>query len=90
MFQQLRSEARRFQRPLTPPQAPQFKAQPLPDFDTVVLPEKRKQEPTKQEPFRLLTDVRGAVSSSRWEQMVRSRLARRRRRFPPLAASVQT
>lgn len=55
-------------------QVPQFKAQPLPDFDTVVLPEKKKLEPTKPEPFRLLLDERGAVKSSCWEQMVRQDL----------------
>ncbi|XP_030589813.1 targeting protein for Xklp2 isoform X2 [Archocentrus centrarchus] len=52
-------------------EAPQFKAQPLPDFETVVLPEKKKLEPTKPEPFRLLIDERGAVKNSRWEQMVK-------------------
>lgn len=52
-------------------EVPQFKAQPLPDFDTVILPEKRKLEPTKPEPFRLLIDERGAVRNSRWEQMVK-------------------
>lgn len=52
-------------------QVPQFKAQPLPDFNTVVLPEKKKLEPTKTEPFRLLIDQRGAVKNSRREQMVR-------------------
>ncbi|XP_050926932.1 targeting protein for Xklp2-A [Lates calcarifer] len=52
-------------------QVPQFKAKPLPDFDSVVLPEKKKLEPTKPEPFRLLLDERGAVRSSRWEQMVK-------------------
>ncbi|XP_018557011.1 targeting protein for Xklp2 isoform X1 [Lates calcarifer] len=52
-------------------EVPQFKAQPLPDFDSVVLPEKKKLEPTKPEPFRLLLDERGAVRSSRWEQMVK-------------------
>lgn len=52
-------------------EVPQFKAQPLPDFDTVVLPEKKKLEPTKPEPFRLLADQRGAVKSSRLEQMVK-------------------
>ncbi|XP_071331214.1 targeting protein for Xklp2 isoform X2 [Trachinotus anak] len=52
-------------------EVPQFKAQPLPDFDTVVLPEKKKLEPTKPEPFRLLLDQRGAVKNSRWEQMVK-------------------
>ncbi|KAF0036519.1 hypothetical protein F2P81_011831 [Scophthalmus maximus] len=48
-----------------------FKAQPLPHFDTVLLPEKKTLEPTKPEPFRLLLDERGAVKSSRWEQMVK-------------------
>lgn len=52
-------------------EVPQFKAQPLPDFDAVVLPEKKKLEPTKPEPFRLMVDQRGAVKSSRLEQMVR-------------------
>lgn len=51
-------------------QVPQFKAQPLPDFDTVNLPEKKRLEPTKPEPFRLLIDERGAARTSRWEQMV--------------------
>lgn len=55
---------------LPPFQVPQFKAQPLPDFDSVVLPEKKKLEATKPEPFKLLIDERGAVKSSRWEQMV--------------------
>ncbi|XP_047426022.1 targeting protein for Xklp2 isoform X2 [Mugil cephalus] len=52
-------------------EVPQFKAQPLPDFDTVVLPEKKKLEPTKPEPFRLLIDERGAVKNTRWEQTVK-------------------
>ncbi|KAM6924448.1 targeting protein for Xklp2, partial [Xenentodon cancila] len=52
-------------------EVPQFKAQPLPDFDSVVLPEKKKLEPTKPEPFRLLIDQRGAVKNSRWEQMIK-------------------
>lgn len=51
---------------------PQFKAQPLPDFDTVVLPEKKKLEATKPEPFRLLVDQRGAAKSTRLERMVRA------------------
>ncbi|XP_055022283.1 targeting protein for Xklp2 isoform X2 [Boleophthalmus pectinirostris] len=49
---------------------PKFKAQPLPDFSTVVLPEKKKPEPTKPEPFHLLLNERGAQKSSRWETMV--------------------
>lgn len=52
-------------------QVVQFKAQPLPDFDTVQLPEKRRVEPTRPEPFRLMVDQRGAVKTSRWEQMVK-------------------
>lgn len=52
-------------------QVPQFKAQLLPNFDTVVLPEKKRLEATKPEPFRLLIDQRGAVRSTRLEQMVR-------------------
>ncbi|XP_037337034.2 targeting protein for Xklp2 [Pungitius pungitius] len=50
-------------------EVPQFKAQPLPDFDAVLLPEKKKIEPTKPEPFRLLLDERGTVRSTRLEQM---------------------
>ncbi|KAM3618759.1 uncharacterized protein V6R79_024501 [Siganus canaliculatus] len=52
-------------------EVPQFKAQPLPDFDAVVLPEKKKVEPTKPEPFRLLADERGAVKNSLWENKVK-------------------
>ena len=52
-------------------QVPKFKAQPLPDFHEVVLPEKKVVEPTKPEPFKLLIDERGAVKSDRWEQAVR-------------------
>ncbi|XP_068453667.1 targeting protein for Xklp2 isoform X1 [Clinocottus analis] len=52
-------------------EVPQFKAQPLPDFNSVLLPEKKKLEPTKPEPFRMLLDERGAVRSTRWDQMVK-------------------
>lgn len=55
---------------LCPLQVPQFKAQLLPDFSTVVLPEKKKLDPTKPEPFKLLIDERGALKNSRWEEMV--------------------
>lgn len=51
-------------------QVPHFKAQPLPDFNAVVLPEKKKPEPTKPEPFRLQIDERGAGRLRQWEQMV--------------------
>lgn len=53
-------------------QVPPFRAQPLPDFHAVVLPEKKKLEATKMEPFRLLADQRGAVKSTRLEKMVRA------------------
>lgn len=49
---------------------PKFKAQPLPDFTTVVLPEKKRLEPTKPEPFNLLIDARGHEKSRNWEHMV--------------------
>ncbi|KAL1021337.1 hypothetical protein UPYG_G00011940 [Umbra pygmaea] len=52
-------------------EVPTFKAQPLPDFHEVVLPEKKVAEPTKAAPFRLLIDERGAVKQDRWEQMVK-------------------
>ncbi|KAJ8393452.1 hypothetical protein AAFF_G00059250 [Aldrovandia affinis] len=50
---------------------PKFKAQLLPDFSEVHLPEKKVPEPTKVEPFRLLADERGAAKSDRWEQTVK-------------------
>lgn len=49
---------------------PKFKAQPLPDFHEVHLPEKKVLEPTKPAPFKLMADERGAVKGERWEQMV--------------------
>ncbi|XP_027868677.1 targeting protein for Xklp2 isoform X1 [Xiphophorus couchianus] len=52
-------------------EVPHFKAQPLPDFNAVVLPEKKKPEPTKPEPFRLQIDERGAGRLRQWEQMVK-------------------
>ncbi|XP_057716137.1 targeting protein for Xklp2 [Corythoichthys intestinalis] len=52
-------------------EVPVFKAKPLPHFETVSLPEKKKLEPTKPEPFRLIVDERGAAKNERWEQMVK-------------------
>lgn len=52
-------------------EVPKFKAQPLPDFHEVVLPEKKVVEPTKPEPFKLLIDERGAVKIDRWEQSLK-------------------
>ncbi|KAJ8016369.1 hypothetical protein DPEC_G00006490 [Dallia pectoralis] len=52
-------------------EVPKFKAQPLPDFHEVNLPEKKVAEPTKPEPFKLLIDERGAKKTDRWEQKVK-------------------
>ncbi|XP_019746759.1 targeting protein for Xklp2 isoform X2 [Hippocampus comes] len=52
-------------------EVPLFKAQPLPHFDKVSLPERKKLEATKPEPFRLLLDERGTVKSDRLEQMMK-------------------
>ncbi|XP_077476513.1 targeting protein for Xklp2 [Stigmatopora argus] len=52
-------------------EVPMFKAQPLPHFETVNLPEKKKLEPTKPEPFKLIVDERGAAKNERWEQMIK-------------------
>lgn len=51
-----------------------FKAQPLPDFHEVHLPEKKVQEATKPAPFKLMIDERGAARSERWEQMMKEEL----------------
>ncbi|KAJ8370776.1 hypothetical protein SKAU_G00108040 [Synaphobranchus kaupii] len=50
---------------------PMFKAQLLPDFSEVYLPEKKVAAPTKVEPFRLIVDERGTTKSDRLEQMVK-------------------
>ncbi|XP_030623521.1 targeting protein for Xklp2 [Chanos chanos] len=55
-------------------EVPKFKAQPLPDFHEVHLPEKKLAEPTKPAPFKLLIDERGAAKSERWEQMMKEEL----------------
>ncbi|KAG1961018.1 targeting protein for Xklp2 [Pimephales promelas] len=55
---------------------PKFKAQPLPDFHEVHLPEKKVAEPTKPAPFKLMVDERGAAKGERWEQMMKEELKR--------------
>lgn len=55
-------------------EVPKFKAQPLPDFHEVHLPEKKVQEATKPAPFKLMIDERGAARSERWEQMMKEEL----------------
>ncbi|TNN27464.1 Targeting protein for Xklp2-A [Liparis tanakae] len=48
-----------------------FKAQPLPSFDSVLLPEKKTLAPTRPEPFRLQVEQRGALRSALREQQVK-------------------
>ncbi|XP_067227565.1 targeting protein for Xklp2 isoform X1 [Chanodichthys erythropterus] len=57
-------------------EVPHFKAQPLPKFDEVHLPEKKVAEPTKPAPFKLMVDERGAAKGERWEQMMKEELKR--------------
>ncbi|XP_054625027.1 targeting protein for Xklp2 isoform X2 [Dunckerocampus dactyliophorus] len=70
-FEQREQEKRKQKTREQKEEVPTFKAQPLPHFDTVVLPERKKLEPTKPEPFRLLADERGSVKNDRWEHMVK-------------------
>ncbi|XP_056588607.1 targeting protein for Xklp2 isoform X2 [Triplophysa dalaica] len=57
-------------------EVPRFKAQPLPDFHEVHLPEKKVLEPTKPAPFKLMLDERGAAKGERWEHMMKEELKR--------------
>ncbi|RXN17996.1 targeting for Xklp2 isoform X1 [Labeo rohita] len=57
-------------------EVPKFKAQPLPDFHEVHLPEKKVLEATKPAPFKLMVDERGAAKGERWEQMMKEELKR--------------
>lgn len=52
------------------PEVPKFKAQPLPHFDHVALPEKKVKELTHQEPFDLQMERRGAQKLQRWKEQV--------------------
>ncbi|XP_036608312.1 targeting protein for Xklp2 isoform X2 [Trichosurus vulpecula] len=51
-------------------EVPKFKAQPLPQFDTVSLPEKKVKTLTQLEPFHLQTDERGALKAQTWKQQL--------------------
>nr|XP_015220521.1 PREDICTED: targeting protein for Xklp2 [Lepisosteus oculatus] len=55
-------------------EVPNFKAQPLPDFSEVHLPEKKVAEATKVQPFKLLIDERGAKKTEHWEQALKEEL----------------
>uniref|UniRef100_H3ALN4 TPX2 microtubule nucleation factor n=1 Tax=Latimeria chalumnae TaxID=7897 RepID=H3ALN4_LATCH len=49
---------------------PKFKATPLPDFESIHLPDKKVKSPTNLEPFQLRIDSRGAAKAERWGQMI--------------------
>ncbi|XP_068120194.1 targeting protein for Xklp2 isoform X2 [Hyperolius riggenbachi] len=51
--------------------APKFKAQPIPHFDHVALPEKKVKEITQPEPFDLAIDKRGKTKQELREQQVK-------------------
>ncbi|XP_073538914.1 targeting protein for Xklp2 isoform X2 [Phyllobates terribilis] len=53
------------------PDVPKFKAQPLPQFDHIALPEKKVKEVTSQEPFNLQIDKRGEQKLQRWKQQIK-------------------
>lgn len=55
-------------------EAPKFKAQPLPYFDTVNLPEKKVKNVTQPEPFSLETDRRGALKAQTWKHQLEEEL----------------
>ncbi|XP_071966866.1 targeting protein for Xklp2 isoform X2 [Engystomops pustulosus] len=52
-------------------EVPKFKAQPLPDFDHIALPEKKVKELTHQAPFDLKIDKRGEQKLQKWKQQVK-------------------
>ncbi|KAG8447264.1 hypothetical protein GDO86_014652 [Hymenochirus boettgeri] len=51
-----------------------FKAQPLPHFDHISLPEKKVKIATQQEPFDLEIDKRGANRVQRWQQQMENEI----------------
>ncbi|XP_075032659.1 targeting protein for Xklp2 isoform X2 [Mixophyes fleayi] len=59
---------------LRQPEVPKFKAQPLPQFDYISLPEKKVKERTQQEPFDLQIDKRGESKLQRWKQQIKEDL----------------
>ncbi|XP_018411913.1 PREDICTED: targeting protein for Xklp2 [Nanorana parkeri] len=54
--------------------APTFKAQPLPDFDQISLPEKKVKEKTQPEPFNLEIDKRGEAKLHVWKHQLKEEL----------------
>uniref|UniRef100_A0A8C5TW30 TPX2 microtubule nucleation factor n=1 Tax=Malurus cyaneus samueli TaxID=2593467 RepID=A0A8C5TW30_9PASS len=59
-------------------EVPKFKAQPLPYFDQVKLPEKKVKTPTQPEPFHLQVDERGAAKLQSWKQQLEEDLKRQK------------
>ncbi|NXN22487.1 TPX2 protein, partial [Nycticryphes semicollaris] len=59
-------------------EVPKFKAQPLPYFDHINLPEKVVKNPTQPEPFHLQVDERGAAKVQSWKQQLKEDLKRQK------------
>ncbi|NXD41064.1 TPX2B protein, partial [Copsychus sechellarum] len=59
-------------------EVPKFKAQPLPYFDEVKLPEKKVKAPTQPEPFHLQVDERGVAKLQSWKQQLEEDLKRQK------------
>ncbi|XP_050170109.1 targeting protein for Xklp2 isoform X1 [Myiozetetes cayanensis] len=59
-------------------EVPKFKAQPLPYFDQVKLPEKKVKAPTQPEPFHLQVDERGAAKLESWKHQLQEDLKRQK------------
>ncbi|XP_026580943.1 targeting protein for Xklp2-like, partial [Pseudonaja textilis] len=57
---------------------PKFKANPLPQFDHIYLPEKKVKRPTKPEPFQLAIDARGAVRQEIRQQQLKEEMKRQK------------
>lgn len=53
---------------------PKFRAQPLPDFDHISLPEKKVKEKTQPEPFKLELDKRGETRHQIWKRQIEEEL----------------
>ncbi|NWU11671.1 TPX2B protein, partial [Cephalopterus ornatus] len=59
-------------------EVPKFKAQPLPYFDQVKLPEKKVKAPTQPEPFHLQVDERGAAKLESWKHQLEEDLKKQK------------
>ncbi|XP_064500356.1 LOW QUALITY PROTEIN: targeting protein for Xklp2-A-like [Pseudopipra pipra] len=59
-------------------EVPKFKAQPLPYFDQVKLPEKKVKAPTQPEPFHLQVDERGAAKLKSWKHQLEEDLKKQK------------